>query len=172
MPQPGTDPGDKEAGVPPRLLVDPATLDFSKVEFDLAAVQERIPQRHEMAFLDRVHFLDRERSLAVGSRDIRGDEFWVRGHIPGRPILPGVLSVEALAQLCTFYFKCVYPEDARFFGFGGVDGVKFRGTVAPGDRLVLACRATDVRPRRAVFEAQGIVGDRLVVEAVITGMPV
>lgn len=158
--------------MPPSLIVDPAALDLDTVRFDLAAVQERIPQRFEMAFLDRVHRLDPEAGIAVGSRDIRPDEFWVRGHVPGRPILPGVLSVEALAQLCTFYFKSVYPEDTRFFGFGGVDGVKFRGTVLPGDRLVLVCRATDVRPRRAVFDAQGLVGDRLVVEAVITGMPV
>ena len=158
--------------MPAALIVDLATLDLSKAAFDLEAVQKRIPQRFEMAFLDRVHILDMERSLAVGSRDIRADEFWVRGHIPGRPILPGVLSVEALAQLCTFYYKSVYADDPRFFGFGGVDGVKFRGTVAPGDRLVVMCRATDVRPRRAVFQAQGVVGDRMVVEAIITGMPV
>ena len=158
--------------MPADLIVDLATVDLAKVQFDLAAVQERIPQRFEMSFLDRVHLLDPERSIAVGSRDVRRDEFWVRGHIPGRPILPGVLSVEAMAQLCTFYYKCVYAEDRRFFGFGGVDGVKFRGTVAPGDRLVVMCRATDVRPRRAVFDAQGAVDGRLVVEAVITGMPV
>jgi 3-hydroxyacyl-[acyl-carrier-protein] dehydratase len=158
--------------MPPSLLFDPAAVDLGRTVMDLAAIEGKIPQRFEMAFLDRVHHLDVEARLAVGSRDVRGDEFWVRGHIPGRPILPGVLSVEAMAQLCTVLFKCIYPEDRRFFGFGGVDGVKFRGTIAPGDRLVLACRASDVRPRRAVFDAQGIVGDRLVVEAIITGMPV
>jgi len=158
--------------MPPTELVDLATVDLSKVQFDLAAIHERIPQREEMGFLDRVHLLDRERGLAVGSRDIRADEFWVRGHIPGRPILPGVLSVEALAQLCTFYYKCVYAEDKRFFGFGGVDGVKFRGTVVPGDRLVTVVKVTDIRPRRAVFDARGFVNGKLVVEAIITGMPV
>lgn len=158
--------------MPPSLIVDPASLDLARVEFDLAAVQERIPQRFEMAFLDRVHWLDRESGIAVGSKDFGQEEFWVRGHIPGRPILPGVLSVECLAQLCTFYYKTVYPEDQRFFGFGGVDGVKFRGTVHPGDRLVLAVKATDVRPRRAIFDAQGYVDGKLVVEAVVTGMPV
>lgn len=158
--------------MPPSLIVDPANLDLSRVDFDLASVQEKIPQRFEMAFLDRVHWVDRETSVAVGSKDFGQAEFWARGHIPGRPILPGVLSVECLAQLSTFYFKTVYPDDHRFFGFGGVDGVKFRGTVLPGDRLVLAVRATDVRPRRAVFDAQGYVSGKLVVEAIITGMPV
>ncbi len=158
--------------MPPSLIVDPSALDLSRVDYDLAAVQEKIPQRFEMAFLDRVHWVDRDACVAVGSKDFGQEEFWSRGHIPGRPILPGVLSVEALAQLSTFYFKHVYPEDHRFFGFGGVDGVKFRGTVLPGHRLVVAVKATDVRPRRAVFDAQGYVDGKLVVEAIITGMPV
>jgi len=158
--------------MPPPLVVDLGEVDLARVAFDLAAIQEKIPQRFEMSLLDRVHLLDRGRGIAAGSRDIRADEFWARGHIPGRPVLPGVLTVEAMAQLCSFYFKTVYPEDRRFFGFGGVDGVKFRGTVVPGDRLLLLCRARDVKPRRAVFDAQAVVGDRLVAEAVITGMPV
>jgi 3-hydroxyacyl-[acyl-carrier-protein] dehydratase len=158
--------------MPPTLLVDLAALDLTKVQYDRAGVEAKIPQRFEMGFLDRVHMVDLERGLAVGSRDIRPDEFWVRGHVPGRPILPGVLAVEALAQLCTFYYKCLNPEDARFWGFGGVDGVKFRGVIAPGDRLILLCHTTEVRSRRATFEAQGVIGDRMVVEAVITGMAV
>jgi 3-hydroxyacyl-[acyl-carrier-protein] dehydratase len=158
--------------MPPPLLVDLAAVDLARYAHDLAAVEARIPQRFEMGFLDGVHLLDTATQVCVGSRRIRPDEFWVRGHIPGRPILPGVLSVEAMAQLCSFYFKSVYADDQRFFGFGGVDGVKFRGTVVPGDLLVLLCRVRDMKPRRAVFDAQGVVGDRLVVEAVITGVPV
>lgn len=158
--------------MPSAPIVDPSAVDLSVVSHDRAAVEACIPQRFEMAFLDRVHLVDPERGVAVGSRDIRPDEFWVRGHVPGRPLLPGVLAVEALAQLCTFYYKAVNPEDRRFFGFGGVDGVKFRGTIVPGDRLVLATRTVEVRARRIVFEAQAFVGSRMVVEAGITGMPV
>ena len=158
--------------MPPVLIADPASVDFTRVVHDRAAVEARIPQRFEMAFLDRVHLVDEANGICVGSRDIRPDEFWVRGHVPGRPLLPGVLAVEALAQTCTFYYALVHPEDERFMGFGAVDGVKFRGTIVPGDRLVLATKAIEIRSRRCVFDAQAMVGDRLVVEARITGMPV
>ncbi len=158
--------------MPSAPLIDLATVDLSRTAFDRAAVEAVIPQRDEMAFLDRVHLVDLDRGLAVGSRDIRADEFWVRGHIPGRPLLPGVLSLEALAQLCSFYYKTAFRDDPRFFGFGGVDGVKFRGTVVPGDRLILVVAVEEIRPRRSVFQCRAYVGDRVVVEAVITGLPV
>ena len=108
--------------MPPSLIVDPSALDLSRVDYDLAAVQEKIPQRFEMAFLDRVHWVDRDACVAVGSKDFGQEEFWSRGHIPGRPILPGVLSVEALAQLSTFYFKHVYPGAPRPPPGGGREG--------------------------------------------------
>jgi len=107
----------------------------------------------------------------VAFKDVREDEFWVRGHIPGRPLLPGVLMIEAAAQMCSLYYKVV-QKDERFLGFGGVDGVKFRGQVAPGERLILLGKAVEIRGRRAVFDTQGIVGERLVFEARITGMPI
>ena len=158
--------------MPPTLIVDLSTVDLGRTVLDRAAVEARIPQRHEMAFLDAVHMVDAEKGIAVGSRAVRPDEFWVRGHIPGRPILPGVLAVEAMAQLCTLLYKVQHPEDDRFWGFGGVDGVKFRGQILPGDRMVLLARTSEVKSRKVVFEAQVVVGDRMVVEAAITGMAV
>ena len=104
-------------------------------------------------------------------KDVRDDEFWVRGHIPGRPLLPGVLMIEAAAQMSSLYYKYV-QKDPRFLGFGAVDGVKFRGQVVPGDRLLLLGKAVEIRSRRAVFDTQGVVGDKLVFEARITGMPI
>lgn len=79
--------------------------------------------------------------------------------------------IEAAAQMCSVYFKKV-RQDPRFLGFGGVDGVKFRGQVAPGERLILLGRAVEMRSRRAVFDTQGVVGNHLVFEARITGMPI
>ena len=155
----------------PALLVDLAKLDLDRIVMPIEEIRRLIPHRYEMEQLTAVIHLDPEAGHIVAVKDVRDDEFWVRGHIPGRPLLPGVLMIEAAAQMCSVYFKKV-NEDPRFLGFGGVDAVKFRGQVVPGDRLLLLGRAVEIRSRRAVFDTQGVVGDRLVFEARITGMPI
>ena len=155
----------------PPLLVDLTTVDLDRVVMPIEEIRRFNPHRYEMEQLTAVVHLDRETGQIVAVRDVRDDEFWVRGHIPGRPLLPGVLMIEAAAQMCSVYYKCV-SEDPRFLGFGGVDGAKFRGQVVPGDRLVLLGQALELRDRRAVFNTQGVVGNRLVFEARITGMPI
>ena len=117
-----------------------------------------------MEQLDAVTHLDPGPLEIVGYRDIRADEFWVRGHIPGRPLMPGVVMLEALAQLTSFYIGHEIP-DIGFIGFGGVDGVKFRATVVPGQRLVLLGKGVTIRSRVAVFDTQGWVDGKLAVEA-------
>lgn len=128
-------------------------------------------QRFEMEQLDAVTHLDAPTLEIVGYKDVRSDEFWVRGHVPGRPILPGVLQLEALAQLTSFYIGHTIP-DIGFIGFGGVDAVKFRRTIVPGERMVLVGKGVEIRSRRAVFDTQGWVDGKLAVEARITGVKV
>ncbi|MBI5677615.1 MAG: beta-hydroxyacyl-ACP dehydratase [Planctomycetes bacterium] len=114
---------------------------------------------------------DPEQGIIVGYKDVSSNEFWVRGHIPGRPLMPGVLMLEAAAQLCTYYYKKTTQDD-RFLGFGGIDKVKFRGKVVPGDRLILIAKNRELRARRAIFDTQGVVDGKLVFEGVIIGMVV
>ncbi len=156
--------------MPPPLLFSLDGIDLEATAFDLEAIRSLNPHRHEMEQLTRIAHVDTDAGRIVAIREVGEDEFWVRGHIPGRPLFPGVLMIEAAAQMCSAYFKLVQKDD-RFLGFGGVDNVKFRGQVVPGDRLVLLGRAESVRNRRAVFETQGLVDGRQVVEARITGMP-
>lgn len=138
---------------------------------DKEGIRAILPQRHEMEHLDGVSLLDLEQGLVAGWKDVRDDEFWVRGHLPGRPLLPGVVMLEALAQLTSVACLKVYPE-IGFVGFGGLDRCKFRRSVAPGKRIVMLGKMIEIRPRRARFATQGWVDDKLAVEAEIAGVRV
>src|SRR5690606_41817999 len=123
-----------------------------------------------MRLLDAVGYGSPDEIAYVAYHDVRDDEFWVPGHIPGRPIFPGVLQIETAAQVASFVCLSKMGDQA-FMGFAGVDDVKFRGQVVPGDRFVVLCHETEFRRRRSVCSTQGYVGDTLVFEAKITGMP-
>lgn len=157
--------------MPPQVLIDPATYDPGKVVMPLDEIRKYNPQRHEMEQLSGVLKFDPDAGEIVTFKDLADDEFWVRGHIPGRPLMPGVIMIEAAAQMCSLYFGLVAGSD-KFIGFGGVDNVKFRGQVVPGDKLVLLGKLVQLKPRRAIFDTQGLVGGRMVMEARITGMPI
>ena len=80
--------------MPPRRH---ATMDFTKLVADKAAIQRRNPHRDHMYHLDGVIYCDFEKQRVVGYKDVRGDEFWVSGHMPGYPLFPGVIMCEAVA---------------------------------------------------------------------------
>lgn len=157
--------------MPPPVILSPSSLDFSSLVADREAIMKLNPQRFEFQLLDGVLLADREKNVFAGFHDVRADAFWVRGHIPGRPLFPGVLMIESAAQLCSFMFYAHFPGSG-FLGFAGVDGVKFRGAVVPPRRLVIVGQVKSVRPRRMICNTQGYVDENMVFEAEITGMPV
>ncbi|MGN6546721.1 MAG: 3-hydroxyacyl-ACP dehydratase FabZ family protein, partial [Aureliella sp.] len=79
------------------LIIDPATLNFDHVIADVAEIRKYNPQRFEMEQLTAIIYEDLEKHICVGYKDITFDEFWVRGHMPGYPLMPGVLMCEAAA---------------------------------------------------------------------------
>src|SRR5580693_1896849 len=89
--------------MPPELHLDPTKLDFNRVVVDREELRRVNPQRFEMEHLNGIVHIDREKALIVGFKDVGADEFWVRGHMPGYPLLPGVLMCEASAQMCSYY---------------------------------------------------------------------
>src|SRR6185369_11145757 len=115
------------------------------------------PQRFEMIQLDAVVYLNKDEKVIVGYKDVRYDEWWVRGHMPGYPLLPGVLMCEASAQLCSYFAMTQCEFDGDFLGFGGMDEVRFRMSVRPGERLILVAKTVRFHRRQMVFNVQGFV---------------
>lgn len=157
--------------MPPPALVDPATFDFSKVVLNREQIAALIPQRYEFALLDAAFLLRREDETFGGYYDVTPDAWWTRGHVPGRPLLPGVLMIEAAAQLSAVFAHHALGFQG-FMGFGGVEDVKFRGAVEPPSRFVIIGKKLEFRPRRIVSQLQGFVGMNMVFEGVVTGMPI
>jgi 3-hydroxyacyl-[acyl-carrier-protein] dehydratase len=154
------------------LLVDPATLDLDHVVADLDAIRKFIPQRGPMEQLTAIVVDDLERHLCVGYKDITDEDFWTGGHMPGMPIMPGVLMCEAAAQVFSYHCQRHDLSGAQVVGFGGLDKVRFRGVVKPGDRLVIACQVMKFRRGRLVHaDFQLFVGTTLVCEGSLLGVP-
>lgn len=156
--------------MPPAALIDPDSIDTSKVLFGLDEIRKGNPQRFEMEQLNAIVHYDAEASLIVGYKDLTTDEFWVRGHMPGFPLMPGVMMCEAAAQLCSFYCHQVGIIRNGFLGFGGMEDVRFRGTVRPGDRLLVVAKAIKVNRRQMTFATQGFVNGSMVFQAQIIGV--
>jgi len=157
--------------MPPTRLFDLSQLDLNKVEFDRSEIAKVNPQSFEMSQLDAIVWHDLPKMQVLGYKDVTDKEFWVRGHIPGRPIMPGVIMVEAAAQLCSFFMKRIYGLEG-FIGFAGIDETKFRETVVPGDRLYLLGHIHKVRSRQFSAMVQGVVKDKMAFDTVISGMRV
>jgi 3-hydroxyacyl-[acyl-carrier-protein] dehydratase len=153
----------------PVPLFDITGIDLNATAVSYEQVGEINPHRGEMRQLHHVIWFSEGLSQAVGVKYVRDDEFWVAGHIPGKPLFPGVLMIETGAQLCSVLYKLKTKED-RFVAFMRCDDVTFRGQVVPGDTLHLLSTEVDFRPRRFVAACQGLVGDTIVFEAKITGI--
>jgi 3-hydroxyacyl-[acyl-carrier-protein] dehydratase len=157
--------------MPPLAHYSPKQLDLTRVIADREAIRKVNPQRFEMEQLDAIVLLDPVENVIVGYKDVRADEFWVRGHIPGYPLLPGVLICEAAAQLCSYFITTQGLAPGDFVGFGGLENVRFRSPVRPGDRLVLIAKVTRLNRRGTVLNVQGFVGEVMVFHADVLGVP-
>ncbi len=155
------------------LILDPSQYDLARVVADIDEIRRYNPQRFEMEQLTAVVLDDPERGICVGYKDTSEADFWVRGHMPGMPLMPGVIMCEAAAQLCSFHVQKHNLLGAEMIGFGGLDEVRFRGTVVPGDRLVIASARMQVRPGQMVrCRFQCFVLENLVCEGEMRGIPI
>ena len=158
----------------PSLLFDIADIDLDQIQYGVGAIEEINPHRGCMRMLDGINHVNTEFTRAVGFKDVCLDEFWVEGHIPGRPLFPGVLMVEVAAQLTSFITMkhLICHGKNPFLGLVGIDDVRFRGQVEPGHRLIVLGELVKMRRNRSETAAQGLVNGSLVFEAKITGMTI
>jgi len=156
--------------MPPPLLFDLSQIDLNvKPIFEKDVIGIINPQRYEMQHLDGILWYDKDKYLILGYKDVTEKEFWVRGHIPGRPLMPGVIMIESAAQLLSFFVKQIY-EVKGFIGFAGIEEAKFRSTVVPGQRLHLLGHITAFKSRRYAADIQGVVEGTMVFETKVAGM--
>ena len=158
--------------MPKPLLFDLSQIDLAaKPLFDKEVICEINAQRFEMQQLDGILWHDKKRFLILGYKDVTENEFWVRGHIPGRPWMPAVIMIEAAAQLLSFFVRKIYEVDA-FIGFASIDSARFRATVEPGQRLYLLGYLTKFKSRKYSATIQGVVGETMVFDTSVSGMKV
>lgn len=154
------------------LILDFSAYDLNHIVADIEEIRRYNRQRFEMEQLTAIVYEDAVRKLGVGYKDVGHNEFWARGHMPGMPVMPGVLLCEAAAQLCSYLSQKYDLLGASVLGFGGMDAVKFRDPVLPGDRLVMVAELVKVRRGAIVVSRfQGFVRQSLVCEGQIKGVP-
>jgi 3-hydroxyacyl-[acyl-carrier-protein] dehydratase len=154
--------------MPPQLLYDISGIDLNHMVFDQEAIRSCNLQRGDMEHLNGIVYAAPELGRIIGYKDTRPDEFWVPGHVPGNPLLPGVLMIEAGAQLASFYVR-KYEKWQGFVGFGGADEIRFRQMVRPGQRLYLLGQKLWDRHRRFCSKIQGMTDGTMVFEMTIIG---
>ena len=132
-------------------------------QLDITQIEKILPHRYPFLLVDRVTELAETR--AVGIKCVTINDYFFRGHFPGRPVMPGVLIIEAMAQVSGIILLNKPEQRGKLAYFMGVDQVKFRKPVVPGDVLVLEAELGKLRSRTGQVKARALVDGKLVCEA-------
>ena len=133
----------------------------------LEQIKDIIPHRDPFLLIDEITELE-PGVRAVGKKYLRPEEDWFRGHFPGQPVQPGVLTIEMLAQTGAVCALCLPENKGKLALFAGIDKARFRGQVKPGDTLVLEVEIIKNRGSIGVGKATATVEGKKVVTAELT----
>jgi 3-hydroxyacyl-[acyl-carrier-protein] dehydratase len=138
---------------------------LSEVEkmLDIKEIQQILPHRYPFLLVDKIITLE-ERKI-VGIKNVTINEPFFQGHFPGSPIMPGVLIIEAMAQVGAVLFLRLDENKKKLAYFTGIDKAKFRKPVGPGDQLKLELEVLKMTSRICKMKGQAFVNETLVVEA-------
>lgn len=135
--------------------------------FGRDVIVQVIPHREPFLLIDEVVELEPGRRV-VARRGVRADDWWFAGHFPGRPVMPGVLIVEAMAQAGAVAVLVEEENRGRIAFFAGIDGCRFKRVVEPGDVLTLTCEIDQVRGPIGRGKATAHVGGELAARGTLT----
>jgi 3-hydroxyacyl-[acyl-carrier-protein] dehydratase len=134
---------------------------------DIHQILKRLPHRYPILLVDRVLALEKGKHISA-LKNVTINEPFFTGHFPHRPVMPGVLMLEALAQaaaILAFETIGVLPDDKTVYYFAGIDGARFKRPVEPGDQLRLEVSLDRMKASIFKFKSKALVGDELAVEA-------
>ncbi len=150
-----------------RLYMSGVQLTYQPVEggqLDRAAIMKILPHRDPFLFVDKVTHLEKGRR-AIGIKNLTMEDYFFKGHFPGRPVMPGVLVVEAMAQVGGIMMLSTKENQGKLAFFMAADNVKWRKPVLPGDQLILEVEVVKLKAKTGLVRGQAKVADKLVAEA-------
>ena len=124
-----------------------------------------LPHRYPFMLVDRITEMDIENRCIIGYKNLSFNEPFFQGHFPGEPIMPGVMQLEAMAQVSGILLNKVNDKNGEIAYFMAIDKAKFRRKVVPGDVLRMEIKVTRLRSRMAMVEGKAYVGDELASQA-------